>query len=87
MPEHRVAEHTQDDDGCVVSPKPLPTPFDDLRAYLVRLFLLRPMAAVADQGIFSRSGMIFSMAVGGGLAAVLLRRSPPMIISDGTRTV
>src|SRR3954463_15578309 len=33
-------------------PKSLPTPFDQLGADLVRLFLLRPMAAVADEVFF-----------------------------------
>src|SRR6185295_6261616 len=44
--------------------KPLPTPFDQLGADLIRLFLLRPMATVAHQ-VFFQIGDDLLHAVGG----------------------
>src|SRR5882724_3463015 len=45
------------------SPKPLSTPFDQFAAHLIRLFLLRPMAAVPHQ-IFFQIGNDLLQAVG-----------------------
>src|SRR5216684_6120999 len=45
----RKGSHLRMTTPVIVSPKSLPTPFDQLGADLIRLFLLRPMAAVPNQ--------------------------------------
>src|SRR4051794_36882470 len=47
--EARKSSHLRTTTSLYYSSKPLLTPFDDFCAHLVGLFLLRPMAAVADQ--------------------------------------